>query len=78
MNAGMSEQGQQLSSVSLKQSRKLEQCERSSSVEHVLDIESVRFEDLFTGITGSTGFHVLGTELHLLLELQGSSNPKKV
>ena len=65
---------QQLSSVSLKLSR-LEQYEKLLSVEQVLAMERVRFEDRFTGITG---FHDLGTELHLLLELQGSSNPKKV
>jgi len=71
----MSSQAQQLSSVSLELSRELEQHDRSLSVEQLLDIERIRFEDL---LTGNTGFQVLGTELHLLLELQGSSKPKNV
>jgi len=71
----MSSQAQQFSSVSLELSRELEQHDRSLSVEQLLNIERVRFEDL---LTGNAGFQVLGTELHLLLELQGSSKPKNV
>jgi hypothetical protein len=59
----------------------LEQHERSLCVEELLTSESVRFLDLASamcGLSGMTGFHVAGTEWHLLLVLHGSSKHKNL